>query len=86
MPGVDAHDGNRCAAETVHAFEQRAVAAVADHHRIGRLFARALSVDLFRRNADARKLFGQRRELLVDGVVESENAEGFEQLQISPAV
>ena len=46
MPGVDAHDGNRCAAETVHAFEQRAVAAVADHHRIGRLFARALSVDL----------------------------------------
>ena len=33
MPGVDAHDGNRRAAETVHAFEQRAVAAVADHDR-----------------------------------------------------
>lgn len=71
MPGVDAHDGigapqRRCTPCC------RAVAAVADHHRIGRLFARALSVDLFRRNADARKLFGQRRELLVDGVVEPE--------------
>ena len=38
MPGVDAHDGNRRAAETVHAFEQRAVDAVAAHGFVFALF------------------------------------------------
>jgi len=31
VPGIDAHDGDRGAAEAVYAFEQCAVAAVTDH-------------------------------------------------------
>ena len=46
VPGVDPHDGDRGTVESVYAFEQGSVAAVADHERVGRLLADLRSVNL----------------------------------------
>ena len=80
VPGVDAHDGNRRAAETVHPFEQRSVASVADHDGFGRLFADVAAVDPFGRERRSRGLLHQGGELLVDGVIEAESSDRSDQL------
>ena len=47
VAGVDTQDGNRSSAEPVYAFEQRAVAAVADHDRLfGSRQREPLTVDM----------------------------------------
>ena len=80
VPGVDAHYGNRRAAETVHPFEQRSVASVADHDGFGRLFADVAAVDPFGRERRSRGLLHQGGELLVDGVIEAESSDRSDQL------
>ena len=79
VAGVDAHDGDRGAAQPVHPFEQRAVAAVADHHRTVGLPAHVPAVDLFGRYGLAECLLDQRCKLLVDREIESETVDGFEE-------
>ena len=79
MPGVDAQHRHRRAAQPVHAFEQRAVASVADHDGPLGLLPDAAAVDPLRPGVDARQLPHRRDELLIDRIVEAEGAERVEQ-------
>ncbi len=80
VTGIDAHHRNRGAGEPVHAFEQRAVAAVTHHDAFGRLRADAITVAFFRRNRAAGQFVHEFGELGVDRVVDAEPVDGFEKL------
>ena len=71
MARVDAYDGYGAAVETVYALEQCSVTAVADHNRIGGLFADTVAVELLFVECAARKACYVCGKFAVERIIET---------------